>query len=562
VVNDLKKSRIQSYEQNYGRADALVLAFTNNMKWEDYLSFLDDLKKFTKQDVVRFATENYKDNYVVINKRNGKDPNSKRVTKPSITKVDLNKENVSPFHQALLDRPVEKMQPVFLDYDKDVKKAQMNGNVEVLYTTNTENDLFTLYYLSDVGTNNDPRMKLAVEYIEYLGTADMTAEEVKKEMYKLGCDIGVSATADQTYIYVTGLTENMDKAVQVFENLLANPKADDEALSKMIDGIFKKRDDIKKDKGAILWDGLVNYGLYGPQSAFTNVLSNKELRTQKSAELISIIKDFTQTEHRILYYGPKEESALLTSLNQFHKLPAQLKPAPPAKDFAMVDMSKPKVYWSDYDMVQAEIIFVSKSEKYDPTLVAEVRMFNEYFGGNMASPVFQELREAQGLAYSAFAGYNNAPKKDQHNYFFGYIGTQADKQPEAMNAMMNLIQNFPRSENGFDVAQKSLLSRLETERVTKAAILFNYENAKRRGVDHDLRKDIYEGVQNMTIEDVANFQQKFIKGKSFNVVLVGDKDKLSFKELSRFGEVKQLSLDELFGYEKPQKMDLETPKKK
>jgi zinc protease len=559
VVNDLKKSRIRGYEQNWTRADAEVIAFTNDMKWEDYLSFLDRLKKYTKQDVMKFVADNYKDNYVVIKKRNGKDPNAKRVTKPSITKVDLNKENVSPFHQKMLDNKVDKLQPVFLDYDKDVKRAKMNGDVDVLYTTNTENDLFTLYYLSDAGTNNDPRMKVAVEYIEYLGTEEMSAEEFKKELYKIGCELGVSATEDQTYVYVTGLSENMDKAIQLFEKLLANPKADDEALSKMIEGTFKKRDDIKKDKGAILWEGLVNYGLYGPQSPFTNVLSNKQLRELKSAELVEIIKNFTKTEHRILYYGPKAESELLASLNQFHVLPEKLNPAPAPKEFAMVDMNKPKVLWANYDMVQAEIIFVSKGGKYDPSMAADVRMFNEYFGGNMASPVFQELREAQGLAYSAFAGYNNAQKKDGNNHFFGYIGTQADKQPEAMDAMMNLIQNFPKSENGFDVAQKSLLSRLESERITKTGILFNYEAAKRRGVDHDLRKDIYEGIQNMTIEDVANFQKQYIKGKNFNVVLVGDGKKLSFKDLAKYGEVKELSLDELFGYEKPQKVDLETP---
>jgi predicted Zn-dependent peptidase len=186
-------------------------------------------------------------------------------------------------------------------------------------------------------------------------------------------------------------------------------------------------------------------------------------------------------------------------------------------------------------------------------------MFNEYFGGNMSSPVFQELREAQGLAYSAFAGYSSAQKKEGNNNFFGYIGTQADKQPEAMDAMMNLIQNFPRSENGFDVAQKSLLSKLESERITKTGILFNYEAARRRGLDHDIRQDIYQGIQSMTIEDVANFQQRFIKDKNFNVVLVGDRKKLSFKDLTKYGEVKELSLDELFGYEKPQKVDIETP---
>ena len=559
VVNDLKKSRIRSYEQNWSRADELVLAFTNDIKWEDYLSFLDGLKKFTKQDVMKFVKDKYKDNYVVIKKRNGREPNPKHVTKPSITKVDLNKENISPFHQKILDSKVDKLQPVFLDYGKDIKKAKMNGNIDVLYTTNTENDLFTLYYLSDVGSNNDPKIKVAVEYVGYLGTEEMPSEEFKKELYKIGCEIGVSANDDQTYVYVTGLSENMDKAIQLFEKLLANPKADEDALSKMIDGIFKKRDDIKKDKGAILWEGLVNYGLYGPQSAFTNVLSNKELRELKSVDLINIIKNFTKTEHRVLYYGPKPEKELLASLNQNHILPEKLIPAPAPKEFQMIDMSKPTVLFTNYDMVQTEIIFVSKGSKYDPSMAAEVRMFNEYFGGNMASPVFQELREAQGLAYSAFAGYSNAQKKDANNHFFGYIGTQADKQPEAMDAMMDLIQNFPRSENGFDVAQKSLLSRLESERITKTGILFNYEMAKRRGVDHDLRKDVYEGIQNMTIEDVANFQRQYIKGKNFNVVLVGDKKKLSFKNLAQYGEVKELALDDLFGYEKPQKVDMEKP---
>jgi len=559
AVNDLKKSQIRSFEDNASRADALVIAFSTDMKWEDYLSALDEMKKFTKEDVMKFASENYNNNYAVIYKRSGTDPNTKRVTKPSITKVNLNKETVSPFHQKILDNKVEKLQPVFLDYETDVKKARMNGDVDVLYTTNTENDLFTLYYLSDIGTNNDPKIKAAVEYIEYIGTGDMPADELKKEFYKIGCEIGVAAKDDQTYVYVTGLSENMDKAMQLFEKLLASPKADDEALAKMIDGTFKKRDDIKKDKGAILWDGLANYGLYGPQSAFTNVLSNKELRLLKANDLINIIKNFTKTEHRVLYYGPKTENELLTSLNQFHILPATLNPAPTPKEFQMTDMSKPKVLWANYDMVQAEIIFVSKGVKYNPAMAAEVRMFNEYFGGSMASPVFQELREAQGLAYSAFAGYYNAQKKDVNNHFFGYIGTQADKQPEAMNAMMNLIQNFPRSENGFEVAQKSLLSQLESERITKTDILFNFETARRRGVDHDLRKDVYEGIQNMTIEDVANFQKQYIKDQNFNVVLVGDRKKLSFKELTKYGEIKELTLDELFGYEKPQVVNLEKP---
>lgn len=559
TINDLKKMSIQQSQYNWSRSNDEVMAFTNGMDWKDYVSRTDDLHKYTKEDIVKFANAHYKDNYIVVYKRNGKDPNQKKVTKPSITKVALNKESKSPFHEKLLSNKVEKIQPVFVDYEKDIQKLKMNKEVEVLYTKNPENELFTLYYLSDVGTNNNPKMKQAVEYLEYLGTNDMTSEEVKKEFYKIGCSFGVFADDDQTYVYLSGLSENMDKAIALFEKLLADPKPDDEALQKMIDGIFKKRDDVKKDKNEILWQGLMNFGLYGPKSPFTNVLTNKELRDLKAAELVNIIKGFTKMEHRVLYYGPKSESELLASLNTGHQLPEQLIPAPAPVEFKIQDMQKPAVYWTNYDMVQAEIIFLSKGEKFDATRMPQARMFNEYFGGNMASPVFQELREAQGLAYAAFATYRVAPIKDDNDHFFGYIGTQADKQAESMKAMMGLIQDFPRSENGFEVARNSLMNQLESERITKTNILFNYETARRRGLDHDIRKDVYEQIMNMTIEDVANFQKQFIKDRKFNVVLVGDKKKLNLKDLEKYGTVKELTLDELFGYEKPLKVNKEVP---
>ncbi|MFN9862689.1 MAG: M16 family metallopeptidase [Bacteroidota bacterium] len=557
VINNLEKSAIEQSQYNWSRSNDLVMAFTNGINWQDYVTRTSNLRKYKKEDIIKFANDHYKDNYVAVYKRSGKDPNQKKVSKPPITKVALNKESKSPFHEKLLANKVEKIQPRFIDYARDIQKLKMNKDVEVLYTHNAENQLFTLYYLSDVGTNNDPKIKAAVEYLQYIGTDDMSAEDVKKEFYKLGCNFGVFASEDQTYVYINGLSQNMDKAIVLFEKLLASPKADDEALAKMIDGNFKQRDDIKKDKSAILWEGLMNYGLYGAKSPFTNVLTNKELRELKAQQLIDIIKNFTQTQHRVLYYGPRPANELVSSLNNSHRLPEQLKPVPTPVEFQVQNIDKPTVYFADYDMVQAEIIFLSKGEKFDAQRMAEARMFNEYFGGNMSSPVFQELREAQGLAYAAFAQYSVGQKKTEHDQFFGYIGTQADKQAESMKAMMDLIQNFPRSENGFEVARNSLMNQLESERITKTSILFNYESAKRRGVDHDMRKDVYEKIQNMTIEDVSNFQKNFIKGRNFNVVLVGDKGKLNLKDLQKYGTVRELTLDELFGYEKPLKVDKE-----
>lgn len=557
TINDLKKSKIEGSEQNWSRSNDLVLAFTNDIPWNQYISEIDALRKFTKEDIVKFANEHYKNNYVAVYKRTGKDQNSKQVSKPPITKVALNTENTSPFHETILKNKVEKLQPVFVDYDKDIQRLKMNKDIEVLYTPNTENELFSLYYLSDVGTNNDPKLKIAVEYLQYIGTEEMSAEDFKKEFYKLGCTFGVYGADDQTYLILRGLTENMEKAVQLFEKLLANPKADEEALKKMVDGIFKKREDIKKDKSAIMFQGLMNYALYGPASPFTNVLSNKELREVKAEELTDIIANFSTIEHRVLYYGPEKSERLVTMLNQYHALPEQLKPVPPAIEYNMEDVTRPNVYWTNYDMVQEEIMFLTKGDLFDKERIPMSRMFNEYFGGKMSSPVFQQLREAQGLAYAAFAYYGTPQKPTQHDFFYAYIGTQADKQPEAMKEMQKLLTNFPRSESGFEVARNAILNQIESERITKANILFSYDLARKRGITYDLRKDMYEKTQQFTLNDIAKFQQDYINGKKFNIVLIGSKDKINFKALQPYGTVQELTLDEIFGYEKVQKINLE-----
>ena len=62
-----------------------------------------------------------------------------------------------------------------------------------------------------------------------------------------------------------------------------------------------------------------------------------------------------------------------------------------------------------------------------------------------------------------------------------------------------------------------------------------------------------------TLDDIAAFQQDYIKGKNFNIVLIGSKDKINFKALQPYGNVKELTLDEIFGYEKVEKINLESP---
>lgn len=547
VITDFKTSKMKGLQSNWSRANEMVTAFTNDMDWSDYIQVIQKMEQVTKEELMAFAREKYNDNYVVVYKRNGEDPNKQKVEKPEINKVPLNRENKSSFHQAIADKKVDKLAPVFVDYSNDV--AQFNVNkVDVLSRQNEENELFELTYLLDIGKNADPQLAMAVQYLEFLGTNEYNAEEFKKELYKIGCSFSVSASTERTYVTLSGLDENMEAATKLFESLLANPEPDQEALTKMVDRMFKSRSDAKKNKGNILWDGLYNYGKYGAKNPFNDVMSNVALQEVEAEALTEIIKGMTQLPHRVLYYGPRSTTEVQSFLASYHPVPEAFEAIPALKQYEELAMDQPKVFWTDYDMVQTEILFLAKGEQYDPQNAPAARMFNEYFGGGMNSIVFQEIREAQGLAYSVFSSFSQPSKKDKANYLFAYVGTQADKQSEAMDAMLDLLNNMPESEEAFNIAKGAILNKIESERVTRSGVLWSYISAQDRGLDYDLRKDIYEQVQSMEFADLKSFQEKYIKDQRYVTVLVGSRDKIDFDALQEYGDIQELSLEELFGY--------------
>ena len=548
VVNDFKKNRLQSLESNWARTNDMVMAFTNNIPWIEFVRSIEKMQEISKDSLVAFANRHYRNNYVAVYKKTGEDPNKLEVEKPSITKVDLDRTARSPFFESISSREIDEIDPVYVDFSKDLEQHAMKSDIELLYKENTENDLFSLYYLLQTGTNENKKVKIALDYLQYLGFGDVSAEDVKKQFYKLGCDFTVFASQDRTYVTLRGLQSNFEAAVDLFESLLADPQPNQEALGNLISDAHKERSDAKKSKNRILWGGLMNYSKYGAESPFTNVLSNDELNAIGSEELLDIIKNITHIEHTVMYYGPMDAGALIQVLNEKHNVPESLRPAPSRKEFAVLDTKDPKVFWTNYDMVQAEVVMQSRGPRYDPKISPEVQMFNEYFGG-MSGVVFQEIREAQGLAYSVFSSFSQAAKREQHDVVLAYIGTQADKQEEAMSALIDLLNNIPESEQNFENAKEAILKKIQSNRITKTSVFFNYLGAKDKGLDYDIREKVYEGVKKMSFQDLKTFHSNFVKGKKYNIAVLGDRNKLNFSALNEYGDLVELSLDDIFGYE-------------
>ncbi|MDG1426995.1 MAG: insulinase family protein [Flavobacteriales bacterium] len=547
IISDLKLNQIKKFESNSGRANEFVEAFILDISWEDYNKEISDLESITKQDIIDFAKENYNENYVVTYKRNGIDKTSVKVDKPDITPVQLNRVDQSDFLIKLLTEEVKDINPVFLDFDEIVEKTNI-GELPLIYKKNTENNRFRLSYIFDIGTDHDNKLKFAVDYLKFLGTSEISSSKKQEEFYRLGCDLSMSSSSDKTRITLSGLANKFDESIMFFENFLANVIADEEALIALKSNKIKERADAKLNKQTILFKALVNYAKYGPTSSYTNVLSAEDISNLTSKDLLKSINDLLLYKHRISYYGPENISDLKIKLENIHFNKSDLNPLPKKKEYKELDLQKPIVYVVDYDMKQAEVIMLSKGSKLNMSEFSKIKFHNEYFGGGMSSIVFQELRESKALAYSVYSTYTIPKDTNSSHYLMSYIGTQVDKLSEAMSGMSELLDEMPKAETNMNNAKEAIIQRIRTERLTKSKVLSEYEKAQEQGVNYDMRTDLYNQVQAFNVDSLNDFHNSHIANRNRVVMVLGAKSDLDLSVLKEYGEIKHLTLEEVFGY--------------
>jgi predicted Zn-dependent peptidase len=553
VVRNNKLAKIKQQESNSGRAYDMLDAFIFDIPWTDYASRYDRMAKFNKQDVIDFAKKYLNDNQsVVVYKREGEDKDVVKVEKPSITPVQVNRDKTSDFKASFDQLKASDLKPDFIDFKSTLTTANLKNGVQVDYLKNTNNETFNLFYIFEMGKNNDKNIALAVDYLKYLGTDKYTAEALQKEFFKLGLSFDVSSSDDRVYVTLSGLDESFTEGVALFEHILANCKSDKAVWDNMVVDILKKRDDAKKDKRTILQRAMFYYAKNGPVSPMTDLMSKAELEQVDPSKLTSMINGLSSYEHKVFYFGSKTQKDVLKVLNKSHKAPKKRMAVPAPKVFPELETSKPKVYFVDFPMVQAEVMMINKgSQGFDLDQYVYSQLYNEYFGAGLSSIVFQEIRESKALAYSASVFATSPVKKDEAHYLRAYVGTQADKLKDAVTAMTEIIRDMPVSEEQILKAADGIAKKIESERVTKTNIYWLQDGARRRGFDYDLRKETYNWVKQnreTVIADLKKYQQSFVKNNTYTILILGEKSRLDMEYVKSLGEFQELTMEQIFGY--------------
>ncbi|MEG1585238.1 MAG: insulinase family protein [Bacteroidales bacterium] len=543
AINNTKLDRMNALTNNQARAMAMIDAFTNNQSWKDYVDSFEKMKKITKQDVVAYANKWFTNDYAVVYKHRTPDFSIPSFPKPTITPVQLDRNSKSNFFQMIEKNSVKPIEPVFVDYQKDLIKTTAQKDIPILYKENQENSIFSLYYVFDMGTANDRRLPIAFNYLNYLGTATLSPEEFKEKMLTLACSFNVIPQTDKTFVVLTGLNENMEAAMKLMEELFSDAQVNPTAFMNVITDELKLRADNKLNYN-IINKQLQSYGQWGAVSPSTYVLSNEELQKLTPQDMISLIRSANQFRHQIWYYGPKEVKEVVKKIDDLHQVAGELKEAPVAMQFEQQPTETTTVFLTDYPSKQTSMTLLSRGILYDSNLSTYERLYNNYF----QDVAFQEMREARGLAYTVYSGYFAPRKKTQYYMNTSYIGTQNDKLQTAVEHFQTILTDLPESPESFEVTKMNVENQIRTNRITKEEVLWSYYQAVLLGLDTDINQLVFSQLPTSDFFKLKGFHDQYIKGAKYNYCLLGNVNELDMKFVNSIGQVKKLSLEELFGY--------------
>lgn len=545
--------QLEAYKDNGSRTGFLMTTYVNGIDYRVAASELALMAEIKKEEIMAVANEYLANDRVVIFKRKGEAAKATKIDKPEIHSVELNRDKQSEFVKNWLAQESEPMKPVFFE-TSNVSKSKI-GAANLYYVKNNDNKLFDLTIRFNQGGYNDKRLGLLFSYLKYLGTKKYSAEAFSKEMYAIGCSFNAFAGEENSYVMVKGPNENFGKAIAMVTDLLNNAVPNETALKNVVSDVLKGRENNMSNARAIQRQ-LSQYILFGTNNPSKWNIKNNDLKKITTVELSKLLKSVMQESYDIAYFGPmemagnaKDQLTIIDILEQNKLAPKSFKgKINPAVVFKERTMTEKEVYFAHYEQVQANINWYTNAGEYNDQMRPMIVAFNQYFGGDMSSVVFQNIREAKALAYSTYALFNMPKKPSKPNTMMAFVGTQADKFHDAIGSMNELLQTLPMNEEVFELAKQSLTNRIETERIMPEGYISSLWGMEEFGSKEDLGKLMYAEIPNINMEKIRKFHEEKVAKQVYHLGVVASRNKITKDDLAKYGKVTEVSLEELFGY--------------
>ncbi|MBQ9706064.1 MAG: insulinase family protein [Paludibacteraceae bacterium] len=523
----------------------LVNSFIYNTPLEDLFSMKEQVLAFTKEDIARVAKTYFDADHVTFQLDEG-DPKKHKLAKPQIKPLDSPKGETE-YAKRFKALPSGQLEETYNNFG-DVQKLAMDDNINLWYTKNDKNHIFTLTLRYGIGTEKMPLLGYAVGLMNYAGIMPNTeSQEFRRQLAELGGACAYSVSGSYFVANIQGNEEHLAEICQLVQRQMLMPKLDQKQLDAIKGSEFRSRMIMPKRDEAQS-SALLAYALYGDKSSYLDVVPIMDVIGLGIPQLHGEFQKATEYALDIFYCGARDINEVKTTLSGNLPLKEGMRPSesPVVKERKTYD--KQTIFFlPNSNVQQARIYFYVDGDPYQIAQEVGYDAFNQYFSGGFSGLVMNEIREKRSMAYTAYGMMSTPPVPEKKSYFMGYVGSQSDKVADAIDVYMDLLKNMPEYPERLDNIKTYLKQTSLTAKPSMRGKAQTYAYWQRMGYTDDPAKVNMPVIDNLTFGQIADFYKAHVQGRPVTIVIMGDPKQINLKQIqANHGKITKLSKNRLF----------------
>jgi zinc protease len=355
------------------------------------------------------------------------------------------------------------------------------------------------------------------------GTRNRTPEELEEEIQLLGATINIGCSDERIGISVNTLSRNFEKTLALVEEMLLEPRWDEEQFSlnktRTINNLKRNMADPNYVAGAAI-DKLV--------LGADNVMSADISGTVESVESISMDdlkafyeKNLSPSVASFLIVGDVDQARVEKALTGLGEKWAAKEVVFPELTFP-AGPEKSQIYFVDIPGAKQSVINIgniSIPRVHPDWYKADVA--NYLLGGGASAKLFMVLREEKGFTYGAYSYFNGMKN---FGTFQAYSSVRSDATLESVQLFRDIMAEYRAgvTQEMVDFTKGSLLKANALRFETIDAKLGILNTMTFYGLPEDYIKQEEDYLRGLTVEQVNETVQKYIDPMRMYYVVAGD----------------------------------------
>lgn len=538
TLNSIESQSIFGLQTVLGKASQLAsfAGYRGKANW--FQEDLDRYRRVTPADVSRVANQYLTGNRLVMT-YTPRPGGARRGAAQDVEAASENKKKESDEKKraeqtAALPKPGPDPKLVL----PAIEKTSLSNGMDVWMVKHDELPIVSMNMVFKTGTTNEPDDRFGVAGITSSlltsGTKTMTAEQLANALREIGVNnIGSGSGFDATTVSITSLTKHLDRALQLYSDVIQNPAfpaAELESLrARALLGLRQQR----TNPNAIS-NNVYNRVLFGdhPYGRSSNEASIKAVTRD---DLVGYYEStYRPNNATLIVVGDFDKAALRSKLE---KAFADWKPARvTARNLpATKPLDKTAIYLVDRPGSAQSTVSIGHIglDRVHPDYFP-VMIMNSILGGGFTSRINMNLREDKGYTYGARSGFSF--RRGAGPFSAGGEIRTADTTAsivEFMKELNDIRGERPVSQAELDYNKQAVIRRYPAGFETVGAISNQLSNLVTYGLPDSYFNDYIAKVNSVTLADVNRVAKQYLDPSKMAIVIVGDRSVVepSLKEL-------------------------------